>query len=107
VGHLAAEADALWAMVKLSVCEAQETGVPGVGASAVKLFYTELNQRVCELGVRLLGRAGLAREDVAGLPSGRILHRTLQSLSLTIAAGTSQIQRNIIAERILGLPKDR
>jgi hypothetical protein len=107
LGHLAAEADALWAMVKLSVCEAQETGVPGVGASAVKLFYSELNQRVCELAVRLLGRAGLAREDVAELPSGRILHRMLNSLSLTIAAGTSQIQRNIISERILGLPKDR
>ncbi len=106
VGHLSAELDALWAMVKLSVCEAIDTGVPGVGASAVKLFYTELYQRVCEVGQRILGRAGLAREDVAGLPSGKILHRTLQSLSLTIAAGTSQIQRNIISERILGLPKE-
>jgi alkylation response protein AidB-like acyl-CoA dehydrogenase len=106
VGHLAAELDALWAMVKLSVCEAIDTGVPGVGASAVKLYYTELYQRVCALGLRVLGRAGLAREDVAGLPSGKILHRTLQSLSLTIAAGTSQIQRNIISERILGLPRE-
>jgi alkylation response protein AidB-like acyl-CoA dehydrogenase len=106
VGHLAAELDALWAMVKLSVCEAIDSGVPGVGASAVKLFYTELYQRICEVGQRILGRAGLAREDVAGLPSGKILHRTLQSLSLTIAAGTSQIQRNIISERILGLPKE-
>jgi alkylation response protein AidB-like acyl-CoA dehydrogenase len=107
IGHLYAELEALWAMVKLSVCEAQDTGVPGVGASAVKLFYTELYQRVCELGMRLLGRAGMSREDVAGMPSAKILHRTLQSLSLTIAAGTSQIQRNIISERILGLPKDR
>ncbi len=106
VGHLAAELDALWAMVKLSVSEASQTGVPGVGAAAVKLFYTELYQRVCELGLRILGRAGLAREDVGELPSGKVLHRTLQSLSLTIAAGSSQIQRNIISERILGLPRE-
>jgi alkylation response protein AidB-like acyl-CoA dehydrogenase len=36
-----------------------------------------------------------------------LLHKALQSLSLTIAAGSSQIQRNIVAERILGLPKER
>lgn len=107
VGHLQAELDALWAMVKLSVCEAAGTGVPGVGASAIKLFYTELVQRVSDLGVRVLGRAGLSRNDVAGLPSQRFVDKALQSLSLTIAAGSSQIQRNIISERILGLPKER
>jgi len=107
LGHLAAELDALWNMLKLSIGEAAGTGVPGIGASAVKLYYTELNQRVMELGVRILGRAGLSRDDVAGLPSKDTLHRHLQSLSLTIAAGSSQIQRNIIGERILGLPKDR
>jgi alkylation response protein AidB-like acyl-CoA dehydrogenase len=107
LGHLAAELDALWAMLRLSVCEATETGVPGIGASAVKLFYTELYQRVTEAGMRLLGRAVLARDEVAGLPNARILHRAMQSISLTIAAGSSQIQRNIIAERILGMPKDR
>ncbi len=107
VGHLAAELDALWAMVKLSVCEAERTGMPGVGASAVKLFYTELTQRINDIGMRLLGRARLCREDIGDLPSKLIANRSLQSLSLTIAAGTSQIQRNIIAERILGLPKEK
>jgi len=106
LGHIAAELDALWAMVKLSVCQSSETGVPGIGGSAIKLFYTELYQRIGELGMRLLGRGVLSREDVAGLPSGEILNRAMQSLSLTIAAGTSQIQRNIISERILGLPKE-
>jgi len=106
IGHLSAELDALWAMVKLSVCESSKTGVPGIGGSAIKLFYTELYQRVCDLGMRLLGRANLARDDVGGLPSERILNRNLQSISLSIAAGTSQIQRNIISERILGLPRD-
>jgi alkylation response protein AidB-like acyl-CoA dehydrogenase len=107
VGHLMAELDALWAMVKLSVSRSSASGVPGLEGSAIKLYYTELFQRVAELGVRLLGRAGLAREDVAGLPGRVVLHRHLNSLSLTIAAGSSQIQRNIVAERILGLPKER
>jgi alkylation response protein AidB-like acyl-CoA dehydrogenase len=107
LGHLAAELDALWNMLKLSIGEAADTGVPGVGASAVKLYYTELCQRVCETGMRLLGRAALARDPIGDLPNDRILHKAMQSLSLTIAAGSSQIQRNIIGERILGLPKDR
>ena len=106
VGHLSAELDALWAMLKLSIAEAIETGVPGVGGSAVKLYYSELCQRICELGMELLGRASLSRGDVGGRPSQKILAKAFQSLSLTIAAGTSQIQRNIIGERILGLPKE-
>jgi hypothetical protein len=109
-GHLAAELDALWAMVKLSVSKASQTngspgGVPGLEGSALKLYYTELAQRICDFGVRTLGRAALSRDDVDGLPSRIVLHKALQSLALTIAAGSSQIQRNIIAERVLGLPK--
>jgi alkylation response protein AidB-like acyl-CoA dehydrogenase len=107
VGHLQAELDSLWAMVKMGVSEVSETGVPGVGGAAVKLLYGELDQRLGELAMRVLGRAGLSREDVAGLPSRRFLAVALKSLSLTIAAGTSQIQRNIISQRILGLPRDR
>ena len=106
LGHLAAELDALWAMVKFSVCEAAKTGVPGLGASAMKLFYTELCQRINEIGMRLLGRAGLSRDELDDLPNAIIANKSLQSLSLTIAAGTSQIQRNIISERILGLPRE-
>jgi alkylation response protein AidB-like acyl-CoA dehydrogenase len=106
IGHASAELDALWALVKLSVCEAGASGVPGLVGSAIKLYYTELYQRIAELGMRLLGRAALSREDVDGLPSGLVLRRALQSLSLTIAAGSSQIQRNIISERILGLPRE-
>jgi alkylation response protein AidB-like acyl-CoA dehydrogenase len=74
--------------------------------SCLKLYYSDLKQRIGELSMRLLGRAALSREDVAGLPSQEIVHQALQSLSLTIAAGSSQIQRNIISERILGLPRE-
>ncbi|MBW2267024.1 MAG: acyl-CoA dehydrogenase family protein [Deltaproteobacteria bacterium] len=106
VGHLQSELDSLWAMMKLSVSETAQTGMPGLGASAIKLYYTELYQRVCELALGVLGRAGLAREDVGGLPTQDALRRMLNSLSLTIAGGTSQVQRNIISERILGLPRE-
>jgi alkylation response protein AidB-like acyl-CoA dehydrogenase len=107
IGHLQAELDALWAMLKLSISQAHESGVPGLGGSALKLVYTELYQRAAALGMRVIGRAGLSREDLAQLPIQHFTFSAMQSLSLTIAAGTSQIQRNIIAERILGLPKDR
>jgi alkylation response protein AidB-like acyl-CoA dehydrogenase len=107
VGHLQAELLALWAMLKLSISEAEDSGVPGVGASAVKLFYTELYQRATELGMRLIGRAALSRDDVFGLPAELLVAKHMNSLSLTIAAGSSQIQRNIVSERILGQPKER
>ena len=107
VGHAAAEAEALWAFVKYIVSEAQRTGLPGTSGSCLKLYYTELKQRIGELSMRVLGRAALVREDVAGLPSEEFVFQALQSLSMTIAAGSSQIQRNIISERILGLPKEK
>jgi alkylation response protein AidB-like acyl-CoA dehydrogenase len=107
LGRLRAEAEALWALVKLSVCESGRSGVPSVSGSAVKLAYTELFQRVHELGSRLLGRGALAREDFAGLPTRAMLHDYFWSIQSTISAGTSQIQRNIVSERILGLPRER
>jgi len=106
IGHMAAELDAIWAMVKYTVSEAGKTGVPGANGSCIKLYYSELKQRLGDLSMRLIGRAALSRDDVGELPSGRIVHDALQSLSLTIAAGTSQIQRNIISERILRLPRE-
>jgi alkylation response protein AidB-like acyl-CoA dehydrogenase len=106
VGHFAAELDAIWAMVKYTVSEAGKTGVPGATGSCIKLHYSELKQRLGDLSMRLLGRAALSRDDVGDHPSGEIVHQALQSLSLTIAAGSSQIQRNIISERILRLPRE-
>ncbi len=107
LGRLQAEADALWAMVKLSVCESDRSGVPAIAGSAIKLAYTEAYQRTHELGLRLLGRRALCRGDLRGFPTRAMLHDYFWSIQTTISGGTSQVQRDIIAERILGLPRDR
>ena len=108
IGHLAAEFDALWALAKRGVTEASTgSGVPGPGASVLKLRYTEARQRLMDLAARVFDRAALSRADIAGLPNGDFVEERLNSLSYTIAAGTSQIQRNIISERILGLPRQK
>ncbi|MCA9511910.1 MAG: acyl-CoA dehydrogenase family protein [Myxococcales bacterium] len=105
-GRLAAQIEALWRLTQLCVSEAEATGVPSLTGSAVKLRYSELYQEIGELGMHVVGRAALAREDVAGLPTGDVLHDYLWALQFTVSGGTSQIQRNIIGERILGLPRE-
>jgi alkylation response protein AidB-like acyl-CoA dehydrogenase len=107
IGQLSAELDALWALIKRNVSEATRDGVPGVGASVFKLRFSEVRQRLGDVAVRVLGRGSLAMTDLAGPGSGMLVEDKLNALSYTIAAGTSQIQRNIVAERILGLPKER
>jgi hypothetical protein len=106
VGHLSAEVDSVWSMVKLQVSELASTGVPGLGGSVIKLAFTELDRRVHELATRVLGRRGLTRDEITGFPNESVVDAYLEALSLTIAAGSSQIQRNIISERILGMPKE-
>jgi len=111
VGHLGAELDALWALARRNVSQAARTGVPGVGGSVYKLGLSELRQRIGELGMDLIGSAGLSWDDLDGvdgagpLGNAELVNVWVHGFSRTIAAGTSQIQRNIIAERILGLPK--
>jgi hypothetical protein len=107
IGHLAAEFDALWALTKRGVSEAGANGVPGPSASVLKLRYTEARQRLMDLGARVIDRASLSRTDLGGLASAQWTEERLNSISYTIAAGTSQIQRNIVGERILGLPRER
>jgi alkylation response protein AidB-like acyl-CoA dehydrogenase len=105
IGHAQAEMDALWAMTKRNLAQAERDGVPGPASSVVKVYYSELLQRITDIAMRVLDRASLSREDVGDLASGIFVEERIRSTSFTIAAGTSQIQRNIIAERILGLPK--
>ncbi|WP_328865879.1 acyl-CoA dehydrogenase family protein [Streptomyces sp. NBC_00341] len=102
LGRLNAEFRALWRLTQWNVSEAQASGgVPGVGGSVFKLRYSHARQELYEAAAEVLG-AG----DALDLDREWVLDR-LSSLSYTIAAGTSQIQHNIVAERILGLPKGR
>ncbi|MFF1645333.1 acyl-CoA dehydrogenase [Streptomyces sp. NPDC058240] len=101
LGRLNAEFRALWRLTQWNVSEAQRTGgVPGTGGSVFKLRYSHARQELYEAAAEVLGA------DSADLDREWVLDR-LSSLSYTIAAGTSQIQRNLVAERILGLPKGR
>jgi alkylation response protein AidB-like acyl-CoA dehydrogenase len=107
LGHLAAELDALWALTKRNISEATRTGLVGVGGNVFKLAYTDLRHRLGEVALRLLERASLSIEDLGELPTGRHVQGRIHGISMTIAAGTSQVQKNILAERVLGLPKER
>jgi alkylation response protein AidB-like acyl-CoA dehydrogenase len=106
VGRIDARIDALWRLTQRCVTEAEATGVPSPMGSAVKLDYSELGQEITRLGMQLLGRDALANGDPETLEA-QLVHDYLWSFQYTIAAGTSQIQRNLIAERILGMPKGR
>jgi alkylation response protein AidB-like acyl-CoA dehydrogenase len=81
-------------------------GKIGAEASLNKIFWSELDVRMHELALELLGpRAELLPEAPAAGDVGGWLEGYLFALSGPIYAGTNQIQRNIIAERILGLPR--
>jgi alkylation response protein AidB-like acyl-CoA dehydrogenase len=101
----AAEVEAMRAMTYRSLSLAARTGMPGAEASMIRLFFSELVQRIDVLAMDILGPAALGGFDAAGAPSGEWSERYLTGLSQTIGGGTKEIQRNIIGERVLGLPR--
>ena len=107
IGRAAAELDALWALTKRNISQAQRTGLVGVGGNVFKIAWSDLRQHLGDLAMRLLDRASLSLDDIGDLTNGRHVHGKFYALSMTIAAGTSQVNRNIVGERVLGLPKDR
>jgi alkylation response protein AidB-like acyl-CoA dehydrogenase len=99
LGRCIAEFDAMWALTKRNVSQSAR-GIAGPGAMVMKLAYTEARQRFGELCLRELQRDALHVDD------NEYVEERLRTLALTIAAGSSQIQRNIIGERVLGLPRE-
>jgi len=110
---LRAEVEALRSMTYRSVSRTARTGVPSAEASLIRLFFSELQQRVLALAMEILGpqilewNAAGARARVtqhaAGAPTW--VSHYLIAFAATIAAGSKDIQRNIIGDRILGLPR--
>jgi alkylation response protein AidB-like acyl-CoA dehydrogenase len=80
--------------------------VPNFEASVNKLYRSETEQRIARTGTKVLGLYGMLDGDRKWAPlRGRISHMYLATVSSTIAAGTSEIQRNVIATRGIGLPR--
>ncbi|MHB8328993.1 MAG: acyl-CoA dehydrogenase family protein [Acidimicrobiales bacterium] len=90
----------------------RRAGTPGPEGSVAKLAGAELNKRIYELCVNLLGMAGtlypsryeMRRPERAGFGDEDVRHSFLRSRANSIEGGTSEIMRNILGERVLGLP---
>ena len=94
-------------LVAYQVAWMQSQGlVPNKEASVSKLVGSEINQKISQLGMQMLGMYGALKKDSKwAYLKGRIADQWMNSYSLTLRAGTSEIQRNIIAFRGLGLPR--
>jgi alkylation response protein AidB-like acyl-CoA dehydrogenase len=98
---LKAEVMSVRAMIYRLVSRNLRTDRPGPEGSMIRLRYSKLLQSVHRLAMECLGDSGLLRRS----DGDNWVQGYLYSYSQTIGAGTEQIQRNIIGERILGLPR--
>jgi len=81
---------------------------PGPEASVTKLYWSEMDKRIQETAVSVQGAYGaLAPDSPFAVEDGRWQYGWMWAQAETIYAGSSEIQRNIIAERVLGLPRGR
>jgi alkylation response protein AidB-like acyl-CoA dehydrogenase len=89
-----------------TLTQVRRHGKPGPESSLVKLFWSEMSQRMHDAAMQILGVDGqLWQGDERAPARGRWLRSYLYYRAATIFAGTSEIQRNVIAQRVLGLPR--
>ena len=100
LAQLHVECEGLRLLTYRGLTEIDRDGIPGPRGSLAKWQWAEVNQAICELAVDLLGPAALD----AGSPWG---YRYLRSRANSIEGGTTEILQNVIAERVLGLPRLR
>lgn len=102
-------------LTNMRAVENRKAGNPGPEGSIAKLYFAEVNKRIYDLCADLLGTSALVgydytmrRSEHLGLvgPAGSSRKMFLRSRANSIEGGTSEIQRNILGERVLGLPGD-
>jgi alkylation response protein AidB-like acyl-CoA dehydrogenase len=100
------ESEAMRFLAYRNLTKVLRGGVPGPEGSIEKLFWSEMYQRQLDIACEVIGPySQLLRDSKHALDEGRWPHLLLYSKGRTIAAGTSEVQRSIIAERVLGLPR--
>jgi alkylation response protein AidB-like acyl-CoA dehydrogenase len=103
LARLRAEATALRSLNLAMVSRIARDGQPGPQSSIVRFYYSQLSQRVFATSLLVLGQRQVYGSADAAFWTGGYLN----SFRHVIAGGTKDIQRNIIGERVLGLPKNR
>ncbi|HKY17092.1 MAG TPA: acyl-CoA dehydrogenase family protein [Microthrixaceae bacterium] len=98
-----AEVTALRAMTVAGISKNMRSDMPGPEGSMIRLFHGELHQRVFQLALDIVGPEALRLTAVDG--EGNWTGPYLQSFAYTIGGGTTDIQRNIVSERVLGMPR--
>ena len=104
IGRLYTEISSLRLNNMRALAAITRTGIPGPEGSISKLVWSESSKRVTDLAAEILGPAALLDPSSAPPEIGEWIHSHLQYRSTTIGGGTSEVLRNVIAERVLGLP---
>ncbi|HYI99781.1 MAG TPA: acyl-CoA dehydrogenase family protein [Thermoleophilaceae bacterium] len=100
IASLLIEAEALRLNAWRGLTQIMKTGIPGPEGSLPKLQWSAVNQGLTELAVAIQGEEGLTRDS-------EWTYRFLRARANSIEGGTTEILKNIIAERVLGLPRLR
>jgi alkylation response protein AidB-like acyl-CoA dehydrogenase len=105
IGRLRGHTAALRAMTYMGASRARVQPVPGPEGTYIALMLAELKQATAQLSMEALGPLGL--EQPVEMTTSDWVHGYLYNYQATIGGGTSEIRRNIIGERILGLPRHK